>query len=87
MPGFSILFHQSNSIMDYVSQTPKERIRQWMQDRQRQPSPLPPLEKIRSELWHTNPSVSEERMEVVEQGSVPDTGQAATGASGVPFLI
>jgi hypothetical protein len=87
MPGCSILFQQSNSIMDYVSQTPKERIRQWMQDRQRRPSPLPPLETIRSELWHTTPSVSGERVDVVEQGSVPDTGQSATGESGVPFLI
>jgi hypothetical protein len=59
-----------HSIMDDVNQSPKERIRQWMQDRQRQPSPLPPLEKIRSELWHAVPSVCEESAEVVEQGNL-----------------
>jgi hypothetical protein len=56
--------------MDDVNQSPKERIRQWMQDRQRRPSPLPPLEEIRSELWHAVPSVCEERAEVVEQGNL-----------------
>ena len=71
--------------MDYVSQTPKERIRQWMQDRQRRPAPLPPLEKIRSELWHAIPSVPEERADVVEQGGVPDAGQSET-AFGIPFF-
>ena len=56
--------------MDYDNQSPKERIRQWMQDRQRRPSPLPPLEKIRTEVWHSLPSVCEERAEVVEQGNL-----------------
>lgn len=37
--------------MDRTSQSAKERIRLWLQDRQRCGLPLPPLDKIRADVW------------------------------------